>query len=380
MIFLNLKINNIYMFKDTFIDFTYPKKITDSTIEAEFLTNFPNIKYKKVCILIGANASGKTTLGRVMCAINNYLLGVPLEHVKEVIHDKTKNASIDVTYITPNTGTIHALKIEFDQSGLLFESYKKNSLRASKSLNKTLKDLENSSFHFLFERNKENYGIKNPGFTSVARLKGIVLDSEETSYWNYLYSDFKTSSNNFEHNNILLLEAILKSFDTSINKVSPIPKSKSSYIIEFKNSDTVTIDNGNILNDKRLSRGTLESIEVAGFIHQIIHEKNASGTYFLDEKMAYSHSEIEVAMLNLMIERLNNQSQLFYTTHNYDILEMNLPSHCYIFMKKEEFIQVSHPEKLGYTKNDRSLLGYVKNNVFNTLPDTSNIDELLWEK
>lgn len=33
MIFLQLKIDNFYMFKDTYIDFTYPKKINNSTIE-----------------------------------------------------------------------------------------------------------------------------------------------------------------------------------------------------------------------------------------------------------------------------------------------------------------------------------------------------------
>jgi hypothetical protein len=46
-------------------------------------------------------------------------------------------------------------------------------------------------------------------------------------------------------------------------------------------------------------------------------------------------------------------------------------------MKKNKFIKVLHPEKLGYTKNDRGLLGYVKNDVFGTLPDTSKIEDFL---
>jgi hypothetical protein len=44
------------MFKNTEFDFTYPKKIANSTIEGEFLTDFPKINYKKICILMGANA------------------------------------------------------------------------------------------------------------------------------------------------------------------------------------------------------------------------------------------------------------------------------------------------------------------------------------
>jgi hypothetical protein len=35
------------MFKDTEIDFTYPKKIKNSTIEGEYLAEFPKIHYKK---------------------------------------------------------------------------------------------------------------------------------------------------------------------------------------------------------------------------------------------------------------------------------------------------------------------------------------------
>jgi hypothetical protein len=93
--------------------------------------------------------------------------------------------------------------------------------------------------------------------------------------------------------------------------------------------------------------------------------------------MAYSHSEIEISILNLIIEKLKPNSQFFYTTHNYDILEMNLPNHSYTFMKKNKFIKVLHPGKLGYTKNDRGLLGYVKNDVFGTLPDTSKIEDFL---
>jgi translation elongation factor P/translation initiation factor 5A len=76
---------------------------------------------------------------------------------------------------------------------------------------------------------------------------------------------------------------------------------------------------------------TLESIEVVNFINFLIKKDNA--TLFLDEKMAYSHSELEISMLNLMIEKLGENSQLFYTSHNYDVLEMNLPSHSYVFMK-----------------------------------------------
>ncbi|MDK7178494.1 hypothetical protein QP445_13820, partial [Micrococcus luteus] len=81
--------------------------------------------------------------------------------------------------------------------------------------------------------------------------------------------------------------------------------------------------------------------------------------------------------LSLLIAHLPRHAQLFYTTHNYDVLDMNLPVHSYVFMSKdEEGTSIVQPEQI-INKNDRSLLNYVKNNVFNTLPDMSKMELLL---
>lgn len=119
---------------------------------------------------------------------------------------------------------------------------------------------------------------------------------------------------------------------------------------------------------------------VAEFVSHLLSDYEHSDipdTYFLDEKMAFAHSELEQAIVNLIIEKLQPNSQFFYTTHNYDILEMNLPIHSYVFLKKDnEYSQFVQPEIL-FKKNDSKLLNYVKNDVFSTLPDTTAIDELL---
>ncbi|CAB5503772.1 hypothetical protein THERMOT_1851 [Bathymodiolus thermophilus thioautotrophic gill symbiont] len=375
MIFLKLKIDNFYMFKDTEFDFTYPKKIANSTIEGEFLTDFPKINYKKVCILMGANASGKTSLGKTMCFINNYLAGREVKYFSSSIGDKKKSASAEIIYITPQSKEIHKLLIKFDIDRLIFEQHTVCKLKKTSNLKATLLAVENSTPRFTYDENNK-HGIENPGFKSVAHSLGQIL-CEQSSIWCYLFSD---SNSNDSHAfiktytpNISILEGILKSFDNSISSVNKISESEGdSYIVKFANNDEVIIEDGKILNHKRLSKGTIESIEVADFLNHII--SSDGGTFFLDEKMIYSHSEIEISILNLIIEKLKPNSQFFYTTHNYDILAMNLPSHSYTFMKKNEFVEVLHPEKLGYTKNDRSLLGYVKNNMFGILPDTSKID------
>ena len=72
MIVLNLELKGIYGFDDFHINFSYPKKIVNSIIEHEHLKGRERFRYKKAVILMGANATGKTSLGKALLRI--YLL------------------------------------------------------------------------------------------------------------------------------------------------------------------------------------------------------------------------------------------------------------------------------------------------------------------
>mgnify|MGYP003864899633 CR=1 FL=1 len=371
------------MFKDTVVDFTYPKKLINSTIEGEFLEDFPHIKYKKVCIFTGSNASGKTALAKMMCAINNYLDGRSLENellkLDDKICDIEENASFSVTFITPETEFIHKLEATFNKGGLLTEKYKKQKLKKSYSLQRTLAELNLKEMDFYYDKTKENHGIEHPQFKSVASIRGILIF--DSNYWTYSFDEYGYKHSIESTSDLKLLETILMAFDPSIKAVLPIAESSNdSCIVKFSNGDEIIISNGEVKNTGRLSSGTLESITIANFIDEIIKSSrdNPYGSiFFMDEKMAHAHSEMEQSILNLAINKLGKNSQLFYTTHNYDMLAMNLPTHSYVFLKKDQFTEIIQPEKEGYTQNDRSLLSYVKNDVFGTLPNTSLIDDLL---
>ena len=69
MIILNLMLNGIYGFDDFTINFSYPKKIVHSIIENESLPGRERFRYKKVVVLMGANATGKTSLGKALLHI-----------------------------------------------------------------------------------------------------------------------------------------------------------------------------------------------------------------------------------------------------------------------------------------------------------------------
>lgn len=73
MVILNLVLKKIYGFDDFTINFSYPKKIVNSFIEAEHLKDRERFRYKKAVILMGANATGKTSLGKALLRIFAYM-------------------------------------------------------------------------------------------------------------------------------------------------------------------------------------------------------------------------------------------------------------------------------------------------------------------
>lgn len=160
------------------------------------------------------------------------------------------------------------------------------------------------------------------------------------------------------------------------------------YSVTFANNDKVMIDlDGEITNKNRLSRGTYEAIKIAHLLSRLVegYKKEQktrlaySSIFFLDEKMAYTHSELEKFMLTLIISKLGRYNQFFYTTHNYDILSLDLPIHSFVFTKKEGGITRFVEANSVCKKNDRKLLSYVKNDCFGTLPDLSLLEEILFE-
>ena len=60
MVVLDVRLDNFYAFKNFHMKLTYPKKIVGSSIKEEHLEGRPNFRYKKVNIIMGSNASGKT--------------------------------------------------------------------------------------------------------------------------------------------------------------------------------------------------------------------------------------------------------------------------------------------------------------------------------
>ena len=73
MLLLNIILNNIYGFSDFEMDFSYPKNIASSIVGDEFLPDRPNFRYRKVIVLMGTNAAGKSCLGKALQYITDFI-------------------------------------------------------------------------------------------------------------------------------------------------------------------------------------------------------------------------------------------------------------------------------------------------------------------
>lgn len=81
------------------MNMSYPKKIVNSYIEDEFLAGRSNFRYKKVNILMGANATGKTSIGKMLMKIFNFIKKQQDSYLISVICDNTKDASFCMDFV-----------------------------------------------------------------------------------------------------------------------------------------------------------------------------------------------------------------------------------------------------------------------------------------
>jgi len=356
MILMNLKINNFYDFENFDINFSYPKKIKDSTIPFEYLEEKPNFRFKRVNIIMGANASGKTILGLTLKNIIHFLREKDFKYLTQMINNINLESSFEIDLVL-NDLNLYRVSCVIKNEEIRSLTIKKATIAKKNSYEDCCKKFKLFSD---IERVKK-------GDEKLKQF--LVLESIEELF---THSLFAFPGEKIDKNyNIKVLNLILKTFDSAIKEIVESKEVKNTYHIIFKSGKIVIVQDGEILKNS-LSKGTEEGIEIANIIDNI--RKNR-GLYFIDEKISYVHSELELEILNQMINLMDSKSQLFFTTHNIEILEMNLPIHSYTFLKKQEEIEVVYPETI-FKRNDRSIKNAVENDVFDTIPKVDLLYEL----
>ena len=143
-------------------------------------------------------------------------------------------------------------------------------------------------------------------------------------------------------------------------------------------SGDLLVQDGEVIKKNILSSGTKAGIDIASLIYSIY--KGECGFYYCDEKFSYIHSELEKAFLNVMIHGLRNGEQLFFTTHNSDIMDLPLPKHSYIFLKKDIHNE-EEPIKCVYAsdylkRNTDSIRRAIDNDLFAISPNLEYVYEI----
>ena len=174
--------------------------------------------------------------------------------------------------------------------------------------------------------------------------------------------------------------AVIVSLDARLLYVRLSKDLKDTFIIR-RGGTEIIIQEGKLLNRDILSSGTAEGIDVAMFLAAMATRE--SSFYYCDEHFSYIQSDIEKRIFGIMMDRIGENEQLIFTTHNTDMLDLNLPKHSYVFLRKhleDGIYQVSAVSASDVLKrNTDSLRSAVENDVFASLPQDSLLDELEME-
>ncbi len=369
MVIMKLKLNNIFSFKNFDVNFTYPKKIKNSLVQHEYLASNESFRYKKLNIFIGSNASGKTSLIRSIWQILLFLSkkeSAPIERIVNKNYDSSQ-IEIDVVEEYNNDSYLHRLNIATKNTET-FEikiSHKKININSSISYEKAISKLEKlkTNYHnYLDVLNECNFNIG--WFTA--------LPSTEESF-NYIsFENTKTKEEENEYINILF--NVLKTLDPSILNVRKSKDSKKAIVITHESNPSLIIQQGMDLSSiQLLSSGTKYGINIANLIYAI--KKHRNGIYLIDEQFPYVNSDIEISMLATMASMLNQGEQIFFTTHNTNILSLSFPIHSFYFLNKnnpENRITITCASDFE-NRNNVSVKNMYDNDIFNTAPNTNNI-------
>ncbi len=368
MIVMDLHLDNIFSFNDFHINLSYPKKIVNSTIENEFLRDRPNFRYKKVVILMGANASGKTTLGKALMMIFNFISKKNLDQLTHFINDKTKPAGFSIDFIA-NTTTLYRTELEIKP------------ICDKDTINE---DMINFSVRSVNINKADSYETcaKKIELLPIESMSYIeALDKVEDFGWFFSYPESDAPVKSLKDLNktlfLEILRIVLMTFDSSIQEVREGKDVEDTYIIKLNNHDLI-LQGEKILNDTMLSSGTKASIDIAIILTSMVTRTH--GFYYCDEKFTFVHSDLEKELLSIFIDKMISDEQLFLTTHNTDILDVMLPKHSFVFLKKEstgEGSRITCVSADTYLKrNTDSLRAAVENDLFSTSPKINRLDLL----
>lgn len=372
MIVMALHIDNLCGFKNFNVNFSYPKKVVHSSLN-ETLKGTPNFRYKKVNVVMGTNASGKTTLGRVMMGAFNFIARQNTSLLKEMINRADKMAALNMDFI-PDGKNLYRVKIRMDPDQ--YEDKRGAFVRASLA-HEAIRKTDN--YEKCAERLSRIETEYKTDFTELFKdvpafgwLFGFPEDSADSA-------NIVSRRNKYFPD---VLKTIMMTLDNSIESVEPVNVSDGSdYLIKYADSDeTILIHNGAVQDSdlSRISSGTAKGVRIASFISEV--KSGTNGFYFCDELFPFIQTDIETAVLSLLSVIIKENEQLFFTSHDPEVLDANLPKHSFLFIRKDRNAKDCPIDAIDASvyikKNNLSVRRAAESDLFSTKPDVTKIFEI----
>ena len=380
MAILNIKLDNVLSFYDFDVNFSFPNRLKTSTIENENLKYVPTFRYKKLNVFIGSNASGKTSLIRCIWRTLYFIDKKEKEILKEIvnINDKPSKIEMDLVEDTPDTHLLCRIKIiitdkldTFDVK-VSYSSVNLSSAKSSKdSYENKIKELDSIEDNYLDYRECLNDVDLYSGWR-------VVLPATESKFDRVYFMHTKTDEE--EKDYLKILKYVFNTLDPSIFSVIKSKDANNAYVLEHDCGQRIIIQEDNMISSiPLLSSGTKYAINIANMMFSIKYHQN--GIYLIDEQFSYVNSDIEAAMLSTMVSMLNSNEQIFFTTHNMNILNLGFPFHSFYFMKKEKKdnkqVIIINCGSEAENRNNVSPKTIIDNDLFLTAPDVNKIFELV---
>lgn len=371
MVILNLKMNNVLAFNDFEINFSYPVKLRKTLIPDENLQSKTSFRYKKVNIFVGSNATGKTSLIRCIWTILLFLNRREQNILLGIINNNDTPSTIELDYVEEDQFSSKLKRISvICQNNELKMAYNELSIRDGDSYESRVKDLDN--MEMIFKPSIEC-------FESMTPFSGwnVVLPATEKGFDRIKF--FPRENKEEDDSYFEILNKVLKTLDSSIISVSKSQDAPNAIVIKHENANTIIVQEGiSISSINYLSSGTKYGINLANIMFAIKYHKN--GIYLIDEQFSYVNSDIEASILSTMVSMLGPNEQLFFTTHNGNILELGFPFHSFNFMKK---VNVDNKQKIVVScaslvenRNNVSPKSIMDNDMLGTAPDVNKIFEI----
>lgn len=333
----------------------------------EFHNKYNLFRFKKLNIFTGTNATGKTSLIKAIHHVLFFLNKKESTSLSEIVDYNFSSSLIQIDFIDSidNDEYLQRLIIStINEEDLTIKiAYKKTKLLSNSSYENSIEKFEQMPNNFIDYIEFLNENKFNIGWFAQ-------LPSAEEQFNKVKFIDNLTEEENEEYLKILF--DVLNTLDSSIVGVKKSLDSSDAFVIEHQSNKLIIVQKGMDLSSiPVLSSGTKYGINIANLMYSIKNHRN--GIYLIDEQFSYISSDIEVALLAKMVSLLGPNEQIFFTTHNTDILSLSFPIHSYYFLnKKDNNISVLCAADFE-NRNNVSVKNLYDNDVFGVAPDVSKI-------